>query len=291
MVVRIARVEMGQGTLTGLAQLVAEELECDWAKVTTEYPTPGQNVARSRVWGNFQTAGSQGIRQSHEYVRKGGAAARMMLVQAAANEWKVEPSSCTVAKGVITPRRLEPHDHLRQGRGRRRQARSAEGRAAEGHQVLDHRRQAAEAARHAGEGQRQARLRDRRQAPRHAERRDEEVPGVRRQDQELRRRQGREDAGRQEGRAGRRHRRRGRRRHLVARQDRARCIADRMGQRTERERAAGGYPRRTDGRSDRRQKPSSATRTATPRARSPAPHAPWKPSTACRGSTTSPWSR
>ncbi|MDQ8728726.1 xanthine dehydrogenase family protein molybdopterin-binding subunit [Bradyrhizobium sp. LHD-71] len=101
-VVRIARVEMGQGTLTGLAQLVAEELECDWAKVTTEYPTPGQNVARSRVWGNFQTAGSRGIRDSHEYVRKGGAAARMMLVQAAANEWHVEPSACTVAKGVIT---------------------------------------------------------------------------------------------------------------------------------------------------------------------------------------------
>ena len=101
-VVRVARVEMGQGTLTGLAQLVAEELECDWAKVTTEYPTPGQNVARNRVWGNFQTAGSQGIRQSNEYVRKGGAAARMMLVQAAANEWKVEPASCTVSKGVIT---------------------------------------------------------------------------------------------------------------------------------------------------------------------------------------------
>ena len=58
-VVRVARVEMGQGTLTGLAQLVAEELECDWAKVTTEYPTPGQNVARSRIWGNFQTAGSR----------------------------------------------------------------------------------------------------------------------------------------------------------------------------------------------------------------------------------------
>ena len=60
--IRVGRVEMGQGTLTGLAQLVAEELECDWAKVTTEYPTPGQNVARSRVWGNFQTAGSRGIR-------------------------------------------------------------------------------------------------------------------------------------------------------------------------------------------------------------------------------------
>ena len=49
-VVRIARSEMGQGTLTGLAQMVAEELECDWTKVTTEYPTPGQSVARKRVW-------------------------------------------------------------------------------------------------------------------------------------------------------------------------------------------------------------------------------------------------
>jgi isoquinoline 1-oxidoreductase subunit beta len=101
-VIRIARAEMGQGTLTGLAQLVAEELECDWAKVTTENPTPGQNVARSRIWGNFSTGGSRGVRDSHEYVRKGGAAARMMLVQAAANEWKVEPSACTVSRGVIT---------------------------------------------------------------------------------------------------------------------------------------------------------------------------------------------
>ena len=75
-VIRIARSEMGQGTLTGLAQLVAEELECDWAKVTTEYPTPGQNLARNRVWGDFSTGGSRGIRESHEYVRKGGAAAR-----------------------------------------------------------------------------------------------------------------------------------------------------------------------------------------------------------------------
>ena len=43
-VIRIARSEMGQGTLTGLSQLVAEELECDWAKVTTEYPTPGHSL-------------------------------------------------------------------------------------------------------------------------------------------------------------------------------------------------------------------------------------------------------
>jgi isoquinoline 1-oxidoreductase beta subunit len=101
-VIRIARSEMGQGTLTGLAQLVAEELECDWSKVTTEYPTPGQNLARNRVWRNFSTGGSQGIRQSQDYVRQGGAAARQMLVQAAANGWGVPAGDCQVSKGVIT---------------------------------------------------------------------------------------------------------------------------------------------------------------------------------------------
>ncbi|HXP95634.1 MAG TPA: molybdopterin cofactor-binding domain-containing protein, partial [Telmatospirillum sp.] len=93
-VVRIARSEMGQGTLTGLAQLVAEELECDWSKVSTEFPTPGQNVARNRIWGNFSTGGSRGIRESHLYVRQGGAAAREMLVQAAANGWNVPATDC-----------------------------------------------------------------------------------------------------------------------------------------------------------------------------------------------------
>jgi isoquinoline 1-oxidoreductase subunit beta len=101
-VVRIARSEMGQGTLTGLAQLVAEELECDWDKVTTEFPSPGQNVARKRVWGDFSTGGSRGIRNSQDYVRKAGAAARMMLVQAAADGWKVPAAECNVVKGVIT---------------------------------------------------------------------------------------------------------------------------------------------------------------------------------------------
>ncbi len=101
-VIRIARSEMGQGTLTGLAQLVAEELECDWSKVTTEFPTPGQSVARKRAWGDFSTGGSRGIRTSQEYVRKGGATARIMLVQAAANEWKVPASECTAANSVIT---------------------------------------------------------------------------------------------------------------------------------------------------------------------------------------------
>src|SRR5471032_1693262 len=101
-VVRIARSEMGQGTLTGLCQMVAEELECDWSKITTEYPTPGENVRRNRVWKNFSTGGSRGIRESQQYVREGGAAARVMLVAAAAAEWKVPAAECTAANSVVT---------------------------------------------------------------------------------------------------------------------------------------------------------------------------------------------
>jgi isoquinoline 1-oxidoreductase beta subunit len=100
-VIRIARSEMGQGSLTGLAQLVAEELECDWSKVSTEFPTPGQSLARKRVYGDMSTGGSRGIRTSHQYVREAGAAARIMLVEAAANEWKVPASECGAANSVI----------------------------------------------------------------------------------------------------------------------------------------------------------------------------------------------
>jgi isoquinoline 1-oxidoreductase beta subunit len=101
-VVRIARSEMGQGTLTGLAQLVAEELECDWRKIATVHVNPGQNLAHKRIWGEMATGGSRGIRASQDYVRRGGAAARMMLLQAAADKWKVPVAELTVSDGVIT---------------------------------------------------------------------------------------------------------------------------------------------------------------------------------------------
>ncbi len=101
-IIRIARSEMGQGTRTGLAQLVTEELECDWAKVTTEYPSPGQSYARKRAWGEMSTGGSRGIRISEDYVRRGAAAARIMLLQAAGEAWKVPVSELTVSKGIIT---------------------------------------------------------------------------------------------------------------------------------------------------------------------------------------------
>ena len=234
-VIRIARSEMGQGSLTGLAQLVAEELECDWSKVSTEYPTPGQSVARKRVWGDFSTGGSRGIRSSQDYVRKGGATARVMLIQAAAEAWKVPASECTVANSVIT--------HAPSGKT------TTYGKVAEAAAKLtppadvklkdpkDWKldRQGREAARHRRQDHRHHDLRHRRQAAGHAERRDQGLPGVRRQAEELRRSQDHRHDGRQEGRQGRRHRGRGRRRHLVARQDGARGAADRLGRRRQRQ--------------------------------------------------------
>jgi isoquinoline 1-oxidoreductase beta subunit len=103
-VVRIARSEMGQGSYTALAQLVAEELDCDWAKVSAEFASPNEHIRRNRIWGSMSTGGSQGIRGSQDYVRKAGAAAREMLIAAAAAQWQVPASECSVDKGVITHR-------------------------------------------------------------------------------------------------------------------------------------------------------------------------------------------
>jgi len=101
-VVRIARSEMGQGTYTALAQLVAEELDCDWAKVSSEFASPNEHIRRKRIWGSMSTGGSQGVRSSQDYVRKAGAAARVMLINAAAARWKVPATECTVERGVIS---------------------------------------------------------------------------------------------------------------------------------------------------------------------------------------------
>ncbi|WP_096674348.1 xanthine dehydrogenase family protein molybdopterin-binding subunit [Polynucleobacter meluiroseus] len=101
-VVRIVRSEMGQGTITGLAQMVAEELQCDWKKVSYEYPSPAESLKRKQAWGSYSTGGSRGIRTSEQYVRKGGAAARMMLIQAAATQWGVPAAECIALNSVIT---------------------------------------------------------------------------------------------------------------------------------------------------------------------------------------------
>ena len=101
-VIRIARSEMGQGTFTALAQLVAEELDCDWSRVSAEFASPNENFRRNHAWGSMSTGGSRGVRTSQDYVRKAGASARQMLVTAAAEQWRVPVADCTVERGVIT---------------------------------------------------------------------------------------------------------------------------------------------------------------------------------------------
>src|SRR6266542_5790159 len=72
--IRAVRAEMGQGTITCLAQLIAEELDCDWSKVEIEYPTPGQSVARKRARGESTTGGTRGARHPNQYTHNSGPA-------------------------------------------------------------------------------------------------------------------------------------------------------------------------------------------------------------------------
>ena len=100
--VRIARTELGQGTFTGLAQMVAEELECDWRNVKSEYADVNMHIHRDRIFKSMSTGGSRGIRDSQDYIRKAGAAARIMLIRAAAKRWNVPESECMTQNGVIS---------------------------------------------------------------------------------------------------------------------------------------------------------------------------------------------
>lgn len=100
--IRVARSEMGQGVTTGLAMLVAEELECDWAKVRTEFVSPEENLRRNRIWGDMSTGASRSIASSQLYLRRAGATAREMLIAAAAARWDVPGWQCRARNGVIT---------------------------------------------------------------------------------------------------------------------------------------------------------------------------------------------
>jgi len=103
-VIRVARAEMGQGVHTGLAMLVAEELECDWSKVRTEYVSAEDNLRRGRVWGDMSTGASRSIATSQLYLRQAGATAREMLIAAAAVRWNVPAKECVAQNSVITHR-------------------------------------------------------------------------------------------------------------------------------------------------------------------------------------------
>ena len=99
--IRIARAEMGQGALTGLAMLVAEELECDWARVKTEFVSPTENLRRNQIWGDTATGASRSIASSQHYLRRAGATAREMLIAAAAARWHVPAAQCAAQNSTI----------------------------------------------------------------------------------------------------------------------------------------------------------------------------------------------
>jgi len=95
------QVEMGQGVYTAIAMILAEELDADFPQVTLEHAPPSDKLYGNPVFGLQVTGNSNSIRAWWTQLRKGGAGARAMLVQAAAHQWQVDPASCTAANGEI----------------------------------------------------------------------------------------------------------------------------------------------------------------------------------------------
>jgi isoquinoline 1-oxidoreductase beta subunit len=96
------QVEMGQGVYTALPMILAEELDADFAQVTLEHAPPSDKLYGNPMFGIQATGNSNSVRAWWPHLRKAGAGARAMLVQAAARQWQVDPASCTAANSVVT---------------------------------------------------------------------------------------------------------------------------------------------------------------------------------------------
>ena len=161
------QVEMGQGVYTSMPMILAEELDADYAQVALMHAPPNDKLYGNPAFGIQATGNSNSVRAFWMPLRKAGAEARAMLVQAAAQQWQVEPASCTTANGQVI--------HAASGRklsyGALAEAASSQTPpkdvAAQGPEGLHADRQAAETPRYAGQDQRQGRVRHRRDAARH----------------------------------------------------------------------------------------------------------------------------
>src|ERR1700733_4562271 len=100
--IRYQRSEMGQGSMTALPMMIAEELQCDWSKVRIEYASANRSVREHRVYGNMYSHGSMSVRESQKMVQQVGASARERIIVAAAARWHVSPSECAAAQSVVT---------------------------------------------------------------------------------------------------------------------------------------------------------------------------------------------
>jgi len=101
-ILTIKHLEMGQGTYTGLATLMAEELDADWAQIETVAAPANPEKFKNLLFGGQLTGGSSAIANSYSQMREAGAVARHMLVAAAAAQWQVKPASISVKQGIIS---------------------------------------------------------------------------------------------------------------------------------------------------------------------------------------------
>jgi isoquinoline 1-oxidoreductase beta subunit len=102
--IRYQRSEMGQGSMTALPMIIAEELQCDWSKVRIEYAPSTRSVRENRVYGDMFSHGSMSVRQSQKKMQQVGASARERLIAAAAGRWHVAAAECVAAQSVVTHR-------------------------------------------------------------------------------------------------------------------------------------------------------------------------------------------
>jgi isoquinoline 1-oxidoreductase beta subunit len=100
--IRYQRSEMGQGSMTALPMIVAEELQCDWSKVRIEYASANRDIREDRVYGDMFSHGSMSVRQSQKKMQQVGASARERLIAAAAARWNVPASECAAARSIVT---------------------------------------------------------------------------------------------------------------------------------------------------------------------------------------------
>src|SRR5271169_3767137 len=98
---RVAKSDMGQGVLTSMARIVAEELECDFAKVKVEYASAHRNLVDNNVYQSMGTGGSRSVRSSRVFLQQAGASARARLIAAAAAKWNVEPAACVASDSLV----------------------------------------------------------------------------------------------------------------------------------------------------------------------------------------------
>src|ERR1700741_4328276 len=102
--IRYQRSEMGQGSMTALPMMIAEELQCDWSKVRIEYASPNRSVRENRVYGDMYSHGSMSVRESQKKMQQVGASARERIIAAAAARWRVPTSECAAAQSAVTHR-------------------------------------------------------------------------------------------------------------------------------------------------------------------------------------------